>query len=174
MTFRFFPHFLFVILLMLPLFSCGDTGRGASAPPRIGDAAPEFSLADLAGKEVSLTGYRGRVVLLEFWATWCPPCRATIPDLVDLQEKYGPKGFTVLAVSLDRKDRGTDMLSAFAASYHINYPVLVGDERISHAYRVRSIPVSFLIDREGRILHSAMGFTKEFEAKMSSEIERVI
>jgi thiol-disulfide isomerase/thioredoxin len=116
----------------------------------IGQMAPlDFTLQDMHGVDVELASYRGRVILLNFWATWCPPCRVEIPDLVAVQEAYGDD-LVVLGLSVDDTP---EMLQAFAAEFQMNYPVLVGlgRDEIQEAYGIHGLPVSVVIDRDGRI-----------------------
>ena len=123
--------------------------KGATA------AAPDFTLQDNSGKQVRLADLKGRVVLLEFWATWCPPCRAEIPAIERLHTQYGSKGLTVLAVSLD--EGGWDEVKSFATEHKISYTVLRGTEDVSAKYMVRLIPSMFLIDKQGNIMKQYMG-----------------
>jgi peroxiredoxin len=118
-------------------------------------SAPDFTLQDLSGKKVHLADLKGRVVLLEFWATWCPPCRAEIPAMERLHAQYGSKGLTVLAIALD--EGGWDGVKAFAAERKISYTVLRGSDDVSSKYMVRLIPSTFLIDKEGNIRKQFMG-----------------
>lgn len=119
------------------------------------EAAPDFTLQDISGKKVRLADLKGRVVMLEFWATWCPPCRAEIPAIERLHTQYGGKGLTILAIALD--EGGWDGVKAFAADRKISYAVLQGTEDVSSKYMVRLIPSTFLIDKEGNIRKRYMG-----------------
>jgi len=98
---------------------------------------------------------------LDFWATWCPPCREGIPDLVELKEKYGGDGFEVIGISLDGVTRGgqtLDDVEPFIDDFDINYPIVIGDENIMNTYGgIRSIPTSFVLDREGNIVSQYVG-----------------
>jgi len=171
-----------VILILLSsviLFSCskdqGGDGNGARSSARTGTAAPDFTLQDLHGRDVTLSQFRGKVVLLEFWATWCPPCRATVPELVALQGRYKGRAFTVLGISVN--DEGGNLraeLSDFSGKFHINYPVLLGNEAVERDYKVWSIPRSFLIDKNGKIRDSYSGYIDQYESKVSSEVERLL
>ena len=111
--------------------------------------------------ELSLNDYKGKIVILDFWATWCPPCREGIPDLVELKEKYGDEDFEVIGISLDGVTRGGQTLNdvgPFIDDFDINYPIVLGDENIMNSYGgIRSIPTSFVIDREGNIVSSYVG-----------------
>lgn len=119
-------------------------------PARGVQNAPPWRLKNLDGRFVQLSDFRGKVVLLNFWATWCPPCRAEIPDLVALQEKYGAQGLVVVGVSLDTT--GAAKVKAFAQKMKINYPMLMGNDETVAAYgNFQSIPTTFFIDRAGRV-----------------------
>lgn len=122
-------------------------------------AAPDFTLKDLAGREVRLSDQKGRVVLVEFWATWCPPCRTSIPALEKLHAAYAGKGLTILAVSMD--EGGVDKIRAFAAEYKITYTVLQGTTPVADKYSVRMIPATYLVDRQGIIQKHYLGGMSE-------------
>ncbi len=143
--------------------SGGSATRSSAGSACSGTAGPakfDFTLMDMDGKSVNLADYRGKAVLLNFWATWCPPCKTEIPAFIELQEKYRDRGFVVLGVSTDDP---ADALQQFAAQYKINYPVLQGTEAIMDAYGpIWAIPVSVLINRDGTICKKHMGpATKE-------------
>ena len=144
-------------LAILLLFVLTCRGEGDE-----GKKAPDFSLTDLSGKKVSLSDYRGRAVLLDFWATWCPPCRKSIPELVDLQERYKDRGMVVLGISLDDPRQVNDQyLSAFKEYFRINYTILRADQKTVQEYfgdSNFSIPTMFVIDQEGRIVDTHVGF----------------
>jgi peroxiredoxin len=117
-----------------------------------------FSLTSLDGKTYSLEGLRGKVVLLNFWATWCPPCRKEMPDLQKLYGELAPKGFVVLAVS----DEKRDVVEKFLADKHYTFPVLLDDGRKVHeSFDVEGIPKSFLFSREGKIVGQAIDMRTE-------------
>lgn len=110
---------------------------------------PEFSLKDLAGKEWDFEDLRGKVVLVNFWATWCPPCRKEIPDLVKLYERFEPKGFVVLAISDEEKDK----VEPFIRERNVPFPVLLDPKRmVNEMFVVEGIPKSFVYDRQGRLV----------------------
>ena len=116
-----------------------------------------FSFKDLSGKKVSLSAFKGKVILLDFWATWCVPCKQEIPGFIELQKKYGDRGLQIVGLSVDDS---LNMAKEYATKMKMNYPVLLaeGKEDILKAYDpIPSIPVSVLIDREGRIVWRHLG-----------------
>ncbi len=118
--------------------------------------APSWQLQNTEGKTVKLSDYKGKIVVLNFWATWCPPCREEIPDLVSLQKQYAAQGVVVLGISMD--EGGTAKVASFAKKYGINYPVVMGDEKISEAYGgIQVLPTTFIIDRKGNIVDGLQG-----------------
>ncbi len=122
--------------------------------------APAWELRDLEGNPVKSADFAGKVVVLNFWATWCPPCRAEIPHFVDLQKKYADKGLVFVGVSLDKK--GPDAVKRFAAKFRINYPLVMGDQKILDSFGgVRSIPATFIIDRAGNVVIHHVGYGSE-------------
>lgn len=119
-----------------------------------GQYAPDFSLANTDGQNVSLSDFKGKAIVLNFFATWCPPCRGEIPDFVELQKAYGDKGFTFIGVSLVAAKETKD----FADKMGINYPLLIDDGKVSATYGpVRSIPTTFVIDKDMKIVKMYIG-----------------
>jgi peroxiredoxin len=131
-------------------------------------AAPDFSLSDASGKAVKLSDFKGKVVLLNFWATWCGGCKVEIPEFIEFQNKYEDSGLQVIGVSTDKD--GWKVVKPFVAEKKINYTVLLGDDEICKLYSVEGMPVTLLIDREGRIAASHEGVVEkgagESEIKM--------
>jgi cytochrome c biogenesis protein CcmG, thiol:disulfide interchange protein DsbE len=129
---------------------------GSSTAPSVRkDIAPDFSLPDLAGQKLKLSSYRGKIVLLDFWATWCDPCRREIPHFTELQSKYGSHGFQIIGVSMDD---GPDPVRDFYQQFKMNYPVVMGTARTGELYGgVLGLPLAFLIDRDGRITAKHIG-----------------
>jgi peroxiredoxin len=163
--------------LVVPSCSRTDSTQGhkqAEPSAQVGGAAPDFTLKDITGADRSLTSFKGSVVLLEFWATWCPPCKAAVPELVELHRKYHERGFTVIGVSVDSGSDVASVLSRFSASEQINYPLLIADEAVPRTYNVTSIPVGFLIDRNGTIVETYMGYSYDFGKNVSSRIEALL
>jgi peroxiredoxin len=122
--------------------------------------APDFTLKDVDGKPVKLSDYKGKVVLLNFWATWCGPCKIEIPWFMDFEQTYKDKNFAVLGVSLD--EDGWDSVKPYIAQKKINYRVMIGTEQVAQLYgEVDSLPTTFMIDREGRVAAVHVGLVSK-------------
>jgi thiol-disulfide isomerase/thioredoxin len=129
-------------------------------------AAPDFTLESLDGKSVRLSDLRGKAVLLNFWATWCGPCKIETPWLVELQNQYGSQGLQVIGVAMD--DSGKDDIAKFAKDMGVNYPVLLGKEAVGDAYGgVPALPESFFIGRDGKIVDKIIGLKGKGEIEDS-------
>jgi peroxiredoxin len=119
--------------------------------------APALALVDLSGNDVSIARYKGKVVLINFWAAWCTPCREEIPQFVTLEEKYGSRGFQALGISLDDSEA---TLRDFRRQYKVNYPIVMGSQKIAEGFGgVLGLPTTFLIGRDGRIRAKHVGAT---------------
>jgi peroxiredoxin len=132
--------------------------RGATPSTIVGDRrpAPDFVLFDASGHSVKLSALRGQVVLLNFWATWCPPCNEEVPWFVELQSRHPAPGLAVLGVSMD--DDGWKSVAPWVAARNINYTMVLGSRQVAQSYGgVESLPSTFLIDKEGRIARSYIG-----------------
>ncbi len=117
--------------------------------------APPFSLTDISGRKLDLADYKGKVVMLDFWATWCGPCRIEIPGFVQLQNRYRDQGFAIIGVSLDD---GPEVVREFYQQFKMNYPVALGDDKLGELYGgILGMPTTFLIGRDGRIYAKHVG-----------------
>ncbi len=124
--------------------------------------APEFTLLNLSGDTVNLSDYRGKVVLINFFATYCPPCRMEMPDFVELQKNYGQKGFTVIAISVDNEPQ--KMLPPFVERLGLNFPVLLATTKVLKDYgNVYALPVTFILDRQHKIVKKITGMVNKEE-----------
>jgi cytochrome c biogenesis protein CcmG/thiol:disulfide interchange protein DsbE len=127
-----------------------------------GVQAPDFDLVTLDGRKVKLSDYRGKAVILNFWATWCAPCKVEMPWFVDLQNHYGKEGLTILGIAMDDSD--PQKIAQFASEMGVNYPVLLGTNKISEAYgEVEYLPTTFYIDRQGKIVGKVAGLIGKAE-----------
>jgi peroxiredoxin len=116
--------------------------------------APNFTLTDANGKHVALSDFRGKVVLLNFWATWCGPCQIEIPWFVEFEQQFKSKGLEIVGVSMD--EDGWPAVKPFVGEHHINYPILLGNDSVAQLYGgLDALPTTFIIDREGRIAYPA-------------------
>ncbi|HXW89549.1 MAG TPA: TlpA disulfide reductase family protein [Terriglobales bacterium] len=133
----------------------GTTGSRRSLAH--GTLAPDFSLSQLSGEQLQLSTYRGKVVLLDFWATWCDPCREVIPRFVDLQNKYRSQGLQIIGVSMDDEP---EPVRAFYQRFHMNYPVVMGTAKVGELYGgILGLPIAFLLQRDGRVYAKHVGAT---------------
>jgi cytochrome c biogenesis protein CcmG/thiol:disulfide interchange protein DsbE len=122
----------------------------AETAPLAGKAAPDFTRADLDGKSRTLSAYRGKVILLNFWATWCEPCLAEIPRFSAWQQRYGPSGLQILGIAMDDE---LDAVRQLAHRDHLTYPIIMGDAQVGQLYGgILGLPLSYLIDAQGRVV----------------------
>jgi peroxiredoxin len=156
--------FIASVLSMALLFGC------VKSEMRIDGVASDFSLKDLSGKTVKLSDFKGKPVLLDFWATWCQPCRDSIRGIQKLHTAYSAKGLVVLGISLDQG--GWDGVKSFADERGITYTVLKGDEDIVSKYQVRAIPMLVILNKEGKIVKRYLGGSDDDE--LDKEIKALL
>lgn len=163
-----YTGFFIAVVILLFVFNNSDYLFGNSEvngpyPPNYVPAAqkstalaPDFNLPTADGKTLKLSDYKGKMVIIDFWATWCPPCRKGIPDLISLKKKYGSKGLEVIGVSVDQ-DTKPDVVP-FIKSQGINYPVVYADNNVIMKYGgINAIPTTFVIDKTGKVVASYQG-----------------
>ena len=153
-----------------------DADPAAYLPPSFPRPAPEIGLTDLAGRPMTLEALRGKVVLLDFWATWCAPCRKSMPELQRLHERHAARGFTVAGIAID-EGKARRKVEKFLAGKKIGYPNALDAAKPAtwERYRVKAVPAAFLIDQEGRIVAQWTGAAAnvaEIEAKLASLLPR--
>jgi peroxiredoxin len=148
----------FVVALMLYVGYHKARRTGAGSVPRLTQStvAPDFSLETLEGNTMRLSDLRGKAVLLNFWATWCGPCKIEMPWFVDLQKQYGSQGLQIVGVAMD--DASKEDIGKFAKDMGVNYPILIGKESVGDQYGgVPALPETFLISRDGKIVDKIIG-----------------
>ena len=143
------------------LFQCAKEEKTPSL-------APEFSLKTLTGEEMSLSKNKGKTLLIDFWATWCGPCRESIPHLVHLYKTYRGQGLEVVGLSMDKGDPKT--VDHFVKSLDIPYPIAIAPEEIARAYGINGLPTTVLIDKEGKIREKIVGFNTTIAKKIESRV----
>ena len=148
-----------IIGIVVALYSVRrNHGSHGAVSTTVSQPAPDFSLPQLNGQDLRLSSYRGKVVLLDFWASWCEPCRVETPHLIELQQKYGDQGLQVIGLSMDDSP---DPARAFYQQFRMNYPVVMGNAKTGELYGgVLGLPIAFLIDRDGRIKSKHIGATE--------------
>ena len=134
--------------------------------------APEFSLKSVPdGKTVSLSSLRGKAVVVNFWATWCGPCKIEMPWLVDLQKKYGDQGLQIVGITKD--DSNEETIAKFTKKMGVNYTILVGDQQVVDLYGgVGGLPTSFFVNRSGKVVHEIIGL--DSESKFEDAIKQAL
>lgn len=137
------------VLLTLAVAAVAADELPVLQPAKDRKAAPGFTLKDASDADIKLADFRGKVVLLDFWATWCTGCKKEIPWFEAFQKTYGPQGYSTVGVSMD--EEGWKVLRPFLEEHKIPYPMLLGDESMAKQYGVENLPDTFLIDREGRV-----------------------
>jgi len=165
--------------LLFTLVLAGIAARGDESgvrvslqSPRERKPAPEFGLKDSSGKVISVKDYRGKVLVLDFWATWCHGCKLEIPWFSEFQPKYAGNGLEVVGVSLDNE--GWTVVRPFISSTKIPYRIVLGDDAIAKKYGIENMPDTFLIDREGRIAAAYTGLVdrKDVEANIQQLLSK--
>lgn len=142
------------------------------ALPHPGQPAPAFKVVTTSGQPVSMDNYRGHVLVVDFFATWCQPCQMSIPRLVKMNQKYGKQGLQILGMSAD--EDGERVVTPFAAEHHINYPIALAGDAVTDAFGVRSIPVMIVIDKKGRVAEVFRGFSEDIADSMEALVRKLL
>jgi thiol-disulfide isomerase/thioredoxin len=153
-----------IVLVLISVFlvaGCDAAKSGvkqALQPKESVTSAPDFTLDTLTGNKIKMSLLKGEVVIVDFWASWCPPCRKEIPGFIKLYERYKSKGLEIVAISLDKIS--LEEMNSFVQQFGINYPVVMADNKVSDAYGgIRAIPTTFMVDKKGLIRNKHIGYT---------------
>lgn len=172
------PRTLSLLLLLVTLVGCSSQPQSAKKPTKadreklVTQAAPDFTLKDINGGSFTLSQEKGKVVLLDFWATWCPPCQMSIPELKKLDETYSARGLEVVSISLD--DRMDKVEKVVAKEGLKHRQLFAGDADAPAKYAVRGIPMFVLIDKQGNVVKIWTGFSDEIAADWRKEIDSLL
>lgn len=139
-------------ILAILLLQCGGSSKVMQS-----SGIFDFTLESNQGDKITLSKLKGKIVIIDFWATWCPPCREAIPELIKLYDKYQGQDLIVLGIALDDRD---DVIK-LSQEMKINYPVLFDDKTVAKKYEVQSIPTLYLLDKNGKQVHKEIGFSEE-------------
>jgi peroxiredoxin len=154
--------FVVALMLYVGVHQARRSGGSLTSHLKLSSPAPDFALESLDGKTMHLSDFRGKAVLLNFWATWCGPCKIEMPWFVDFQKQYGAQGFQIIGVAMD--DASKEDISKFAKDMGVNYPILIGKEAVGDQYGgVPALPETFLIGRDGKIVDKIIGLRGKAE-----------
>ena len=163
-THRLYPVLSILMLLFLSAPAFAILQKGQTAPP--------LKVTTTTGQQVTLANYRGHVLVLDFFATWCAPCRESIPHMINLNRKYGRQGLQILGMSVD--EGGEKALKSFIAEKKINYPVALTDEDLQADYGLRSVPTLFVINKKGVVAEKFQGYSDEMGKSMEALIRKLL
>jgi peroxiredoxin len=165
-----------LVFILFVAVSCSKGNeKGDGEPKRAeSDLAPSFVLSDISGSKVDLADYRGKVVILDFFATWCEPCRILAPDLKSFYERYKDRGVAVIAISIDEGADAAKMVRAYGKEYGLTYPMVVDDGQVKKKYGVFSLPTTVIINKEGKIMSKHLGITADYTKRLATEIDPLL
>lgn len=176
-------RFLTLLMVLVLISGCGASSSPENSSEKTEEVkqekkvgveeemyAPDFTLEDLSGEEHTLSDYRGKVVLVDFWATYCKPCRDEIPHFVDFYEKYREDSLVILGVGVDGKKN----LQRFSENFDVNYPILVDNKDIATEYEIRGVPTTFILDRDGKITKKVVGYAPTYEDTLENAFKKLL
>jgi peroxiredoxin len=170
---RLIPVICFVLISFL-LTSCTGDGKGGEPKRADSKIAYSFSLPDINGNKVDLVQYRGKVVILDFFATWCEPCRLLAPELKAFYERYKDKGVAVIGISIDEGPDALKMVKSYVKENGITYTTVIDDGKSMKKYDVFSMPTTVIIDKEGNIRSKHLGITADYTKRLAAEVEPLL
>lgn len=160
-----------VLVLGMLIFAKSATHSASGAATGVGGGAPDFALNTPDGKTLHLSDFRGKAVVLNFWATWCGPCKIEMPWFVDLQKKYASQGLQIIGVAMD--DSSKEDIEKFAKEMSVNYPIVIGMEKTADTYGgLPALPTTLYIDREGRVVDRVIGLRGR--AEIEQTIQKIL
>jgi len=165
------PSQRFFLKLLLAVVGLALYAQPAAAVLQKGDRAPAIKLVTTSGQPVTLANYRGYVLIMDFFATWCIPCKESIPHLNDLNRKYGKQGLQILGVSVDESE---SEVKSFSAERKVSYPIALAGEDLQTDYGLRSIPTIYLIDKKGAVAEKFQGYSDQTGRAMEDAVKRLL
>jgi thiol-disulfide isomerase/thioredoxin len=162
---------LCLAIIVVAAVACSKGGNDSGTGP---DRALPFSLPDIEGQTFSLADYRGKVVVLEFFTTWCEPCRYSAPLLQEISERYKDKGVSVIAVSLDEGKDVSARLKTFRERHKVSYRIALGNANVKKQYNAYALPTTYIFDRNGAVAVKYHGITQNYSQRLAGEIEKLI
>ncbi len=162
------------IILSAALFSFSACAKKEALPAVVGNNAPAFTLKDTGGRTVRLSDFSGKVVVIDFWATWCGPCKESTVELEKLHRKYRDRGVVVLGISMDEGGEAVRKVKGFAEKNNLTYPMLMDDGKTSGSYGVYTIPVTFVLDRKHVIVAIYKGYMPRPGDRIAGQIEKLL
>jgi peroxiredoxin len=142
------------------------------AAPRSGQQSPNFKVISTSGQTITQENYRGHVLILDFFATWCQPCRLSIPHLVEMNRKYGKQGLHILGLSVD--EGGERIVTSFTDEFRVNYPLALAGDSTTADFGVRSVPIMYVIDKKGKVAEIYRGYSHEMSRALELTIKRLL
>jgi peroxiredoxin len=162
---------VFLVFLASVLFLTTSCLKGGEEPKQTDTStAPLFVLESIGGKKVSLADYRGKVVVLEFFATWCEPCRISAPELQSIYSRYKERGVAVIAIAADEGPNAIKRVKAFVKEYRLSYDAVIDSGQVMKQYGAFTLPTTVIIDREGKIRGKHLGISGDYAKRLTSEI----
>jgi cytochrome c biogenesis protein CcmG, thiol:disulfide interchange protein DsbE len=162
------------IIIWVTLFSFSACTKRESPLPVVGNKAPSFALKDTGGKAVKLSDFSGKLVVIDFWATWCGPCKESSVELEKLYRKYKDRGVVVLGISMDSGSDAVQKVKGYAEKNDLTYLMLMDDGKASDTYRVYSIPATYILDKNQVIVKMYKGYMPGLGDRIAEEIERLL
>jgi peroxiredoxin len=166
--------FVVIMLCTGVLFSTAACKKGETPLPIIGNQAPSFTLTDVDGKKLSLSDLSGKIVILDFWATWCAPCKASTKELEKLHEKYKERGVVIMGISMDTGKSAAEQVKVFAGKNGLTYKMLMDDGRMSKDYAIRNVPAMFILDKQQKIIKIYPGYLPGLDTMIEKELDALL